>query len=135
MNIRFTRIPAEFLNANRVIGANRDVDATFVDLTEFSRRASRRPAVGSNDMFTRPRITRINGAIESVIAIRSNGTAARTAHPSSTTRSAGTAHSSHSRGASRAGHHASGAAHVSAARIGARTRTRYGITAGSIPAC
>lgn len=141
VNIRLARIAAELLNANRVVGANRNVDATFINLTEFTRRTCRRAAVRSHDVLTHSRIARIDRAIESIIAIRSSGTATRTTHARSSSR---TAHSrcaaiagttcsraAHS-AASGARHHAPGTAGISAA--GARIRTRRRIASRTVAA-
>lgn len=139
VDIRLARIAAELLNANRIIGADRDVDATFINLTKLARRTCRRAAVRSHDVLTHSRIARIDGAVESIIAIRSSGTATRTTHARGSARAAHsgcaaiagttgsrTAHSA----ASGARHHAPGTAGISAA--GARIRTRRRITSRTV---
>lgn len=141
VNIRLARIAAELLNANRVVGANRNVDATFINLTKLARRTRRRAAVRSYDVLTHSRIARIDGAIESIIAVGSDGTATRTTHARSSPRAAhsgcaaiaGTTGSrtTHS-AASGARHHAPGTAGISAA--GARIRTRRRIAARTVAA-
>ena len=114
MDIRLAWICPEFLNARRVVGANRDLHASLPELTKFSRRTRRRATVRSDNVLAHVHRARVNGTVETIIAIGGIGTtpcAPSTSHTSRTSHASRTAR-------------AAGIARVAAARTGARTGAR-----------
>ena len=123
-NLVFARIRAESVDTRRIIGANDDIDATIVELANFSRGTRCRTAIGADDMFTCARIACINGAIESITAVCGRRTTPRATIACRTPAASGTCRATGTRG------HSPGAARVSAS--GARTANR--IAPGTVTA-